>query len=181
MWIKGTGMRSRLQFQPTSSRKTLIMPPVSRVCWSLEVFAVRSLRMLSGISESSIWRWKGWWVIYPWLRGLSLKPMCTLYLLTHTDKSRSPSWGTRGTQTGEEFGVSCGGCTKKGINRVCNRKRKWESQCKWARGSLWEASHLIHSSDKLVPGTLSSSRVRICWVSKNKLLKENEEGRAHGL
>lgn len=141
MWIKGTGMRSRLQFQPTSSRKTLIMPPVSRVCWSLDVFAVRSLRMLSGLSEGSIWRWKGWWVIYPGLRGFSLKP--TWHLLTHTDKSRPLSPGTRGTQTGEESAVVIWGLLwwlhREEKNRVCNRQRRWESECKRAWGSLWEA------------------------------------------
>lgn len=47
--------------------------------------------------------------------------------------------------------------------------------------SLSEASHLKHSNDRSVPGTLSSGRMRFCWVSKKKLLKENEEGRAHGL
>lgn len=53
------------------------------------------------------------------------------------------------------------------------------SEC--CREKYQRRSRLIYSGDKLVPGTLSRSVMRFCWVSKNKPLKENEEGRAQGL
>lgn len=170
MWIKGTGMRSRLQFQPTSSRKTLIMPPISRVCWSLAVFAVRSLGMhlkMEGlVSQLSLAK-----RAQPQAHKAPPHP--------HEQINHSHLLGGHGQARNLLLwsGISWDGWTEKGKNRVCNRKRRWESECTRARGSWWEASHLINSSDKFVPGTLSSAG----WGSKNKILKEKEEGRARGL
>lgn len=125
-----------LQFQPTSSRKTLIMLPVSHVCWSLDVFAVRSLRMLTGMSEGSIWRWKSCWVIYHWLRGLSLESMW--HLLTYTDKSQPHSRGTRGTFLTDGRGICC--CDLRALVVAAQRGEKWQEKeaGEWTHPSLRE-------------------------------------------
>lgn len=65
---------------------------------------------------------------------LSLKSLW--HLLTHTDKS----WPPLERQGGHRWvrnlllwsGVSRAGCTEREKNRVCNRKRRWESECTWA-------------------------------------------------